>query len=160
MRILYIMINIESLNFNRNRISIIPQVCNNIGLYGAGYSGAISRRWPIVQEKYLEWYRKNDKINGTTGPFALGNNQYVNCGGGIIVVNMIAMSGVRSRFRTKPLVETELMACLFKLSQLDSKNSDFYFAKIGSGLAGGDWNLIKYFIETFLNPHDFNLIYI
>ncbi len=154
------MIDIRSLQFERDHIPVIPQICNNVGLYGAGYSGAISSRWPIVEQEYLKWFNYKEKLPGTTGPFGLGQNQYVNCDN-VIVVNMISMSGVRSKYRPKPLLEVELMSCLHKLSEIKiSYPIKFYFAEIGSGLAGGKWEDVKYYIELFLKPDKFTLVYI
>ena len=148
------MIDIRSFKFNNNHIPIIPQICNNIGMYGAGYSGALSSRWPKIESSYKEWFNIKLEMPHTTGPFQNGENQYVNCGDAL-VVNMIAQNGVRSRYRPIVISYIDLMACLFKLSKLKFKLSrKFYFAKIGSGLAGGDWNDVKYYINLFISDEE------
>lgn len=144
------MIDIRYIKFDGTHIPIIPQVCNNIGKYGAGYSGAISSRWPIVENNYLEWANKKEELFNTSGEFILGENQYVNCGDALIV-NMIAQSGVRSKYRPVVIQYPSFMACMFKISQLKfNLPVKYYIARIGSGLAGGKWEDIKYYIELFL----------
>jgi len=123
-------------------------------MYGAGYSGALASRWPKVESSYLEWFRGGIEMPNTTGVFKNGENQYVNCGEAL-VVNMIAQNGVRSKYRPIVISYVDLMACLFKLSRLKFKSSrKFYFAKIGSGLAGGDWNDVKYYINLFIRDEE------
>ena len=127
-------------------------------MYGAGYSGALSSRWPIVESSYLEWFHGGIEMINTTGSFKNGENQYVNCGDALIV-NMIAQNGVRSKYRPVVISYVDLMACLCKISKLKFKlPRKFYFAKIGSGLAGGNWDDVKYYINLFIN--DVEIIYL
>jgi len=127
-------------------------------MYGAGYSGALASRWPQVEANYREWFSNKIEMPNTSGPFQNGENQYVLCGNAL-VVNMIAQNGVRSTYRPKPISYVDLMKCLFKLSKLKFKlPRKFYFAKIGTGLAGGDWVDVKYYINLFI--HDEEIIYL
>lgn len=148
------MIDIRYIKFDGKHVPIVPQVCNNIGMYGAGYSGAIASRWPMVQTNYLEWATKKEELSNTSGAFVLGENQYVNCGDALIV-NMIAQSGVRSQYRPVVIQYSSFMACMYKISMLKfDLPVKYYIAKIGSGLAGGKWDDIKYYIELFLREQD------
>ena len=123
-------------------------------MYGAGYSGALSSRWPKVEANYLEWFKNKIEMANTSGSFRNGENQYVNCGNALIV-NMIAQNGVRSKYRPIVISYIDLMACLFKLSKLKFQLSrKFYFARIGSGLAGGNWDDIKYYINLFISDEE------
>lgn len=148
------MIDIRYIDFDGKHIPIIPQVCNDAGAYGAGYSGAIASRWPMVESNYREWANSKNELPNTTGPFYLGENQYVNCGDAL-VVNMIAQNGIRSKYRPVVINYTKFMACVHKMSELKfDMPVKYYIAKIGSGLAGGKWDDIKYYIELFLREPD------
>ncbi len=52
---------------------IIVHVCNDIGVWGKGFVLALSRRWPLAEQRYRTWHRgmENDL------PFALGQVQFV-----------------------------------------------------------------------------------
>ena len=47
---------------------ILCQQCNCQGAYGAGLSGAIASRYPVVRTRYKEFYAKHgsDKMFGKT----------------------------------------------------------------------------------------------
>lgn len=136
-------IDVRTINFSRDHIPIIPQICNDIGYYGAGYSGAISERWPIVEKNYREWFQYKTCPNAT-GEFSLGQNQYVNAGDAIIV-NMIAQFAVRSARNYRPIKYEHLDSCLSLLNQFLNRyphSYKIYLTKIGTGLAGGHWDII------------------
>jgi hypothetical protein len=78
---------------------LIPHVCNNIGLFGAGFAGAIRDRYPIVSTNF-------ELLGNKT---KLGYVQYVSIkkaeqsGHEIIFANMIAQNGTISKKNTRQL---------------------------------------------------------
>jgi len=139
---------------NANNIGstvIIPHVCNNINVFGAGFSGAISDIYPIVKENF---YLLGNKAK-------LGHVQYIKVaqnkqyGHKIIVANMIAQNGTISHNNKRPLNYIALAACmndikryiddLIKEPEID--RCEIHAPKFGSGLAGGNWKFIEKLIE-------------
>jgi hypothetical protein len=53
-------------------IAVIAHVGNDKGGWGRGFSGALSRRWPLVEHYYRDWYRRgiNQRRSYRSPPFA------------------------------------------------------------------------------------------
>lgn len=129
---------------------VVPHCCNNRGGYGAGFVVPLSKNYPATREQYYEWFDKKEKTKWTTGIFALGETQFVNIDDRIIVANMIAQTLAGNR----PLYYNHLSRCLDSVANhvVERTNSREYPCKImapafGSGLAGGEWNIISKLIE-------------
>lgn len=124
---------------------VIAHVCNDIGKWGAGFSGAISDRWKDPVDYYKAQHRHAKR-------FKLGETQWVFAELDIAVVNMIAQSGVRGRSNPKPIRYDALEQCLEKLAvgcrALKEKNApadtvvSIHMPRIGCGLAGGSWDVV------------------
>jgi O-acetyl-ADP-ribose deacetylase (regulator of RNase III) len=65
---------------------IIAHVCNDLGLWGAGFTGALSRKWREPEHEYRT--RAMAGLN-------LGTIQVTNVANSIAVINMVAQRGVR-----------------------------------------------------------------
>lgn len=130
---------------------VIPHVCNNINVFGAGFAAAISKEFPEVKDNY-HLLGKNQK---------LGHVQYISVkkdkdyGHEIIVANMIAQNGIRSPKNPRPLNYFALGYCMKNISSFiqNKKHNDntisfqIHCPKFGSGLAGGNWNFVQNLIE-------------
>lgn len=138
-----------------NELVYIPHICNDIGAWGAGFVKAISRKWPTPEQEYLAWFKTGEHYGV---PFRLGQVQKVNVEPGVVVVNMIAQNGVRSRSNPKPISYSALDTALARLGEyaegfVDGANLSvsasfqiypaFHMPRIGTGLAGGDWSVIE-----------------
>jgi hypothetical protein len=136
---------------------------NNIGKYGAGLSGALSRKWPNVESDYRAWF------NNKPGNLDMGLIQISTMDTHLAVVNMVAQYGVRSHTNPNPMDYKALEMCLIRLfgilAQLalkhrNSKRFKIWCPKIGSGLAGGDWSIIKPMVEHWFVDRDFELTFV
>lgn len=135
---------------------IIPHVCNNIDLFGAGFASAIAKEYPDVKSNYHLLGKKFLKDNP-------GYVQYIDVeyekkyNRRIIVANMIAQNGVRSYTNTRPLNYAYLVKSMvdvkrFVLKNFNSENPvEIHTPKFGSGLAGGNWEFISCLIEDIWN---------
>lgn len=113
---------------------IIAHVCNDAGLFGAGFAYAIAKKYPVVKNQYADQYQR----------YLLGQNQYVPILNNLVVCNMFAQKGVRSHLNPVPLQYGKLINCLTYLyCEAKEKNFEIHMPKIGSGLAGGDWWIIQ-----------------
>lgn len=134
---------------------VIAHVCNDIGVMGSGVAKAISDKWPDVRKGYLDWFNLNQKSNlEYDQKFQLGNIQIcvVDFEGENplkVVVNMIAQHSIITRGEKKPIRYDALRLCLYQVYTFCSQNNfTLHMPMIGSGLAGGDWNIIEQIIKN------------
>lgn len=130
--------------------AIIVHCANNVGKWGKGFTGALSRRWPAPEKCYRRW------AAGKTGqPFKLGEVQFVHVSANIVVANLIGQDGVRYPGSEAPApirydaVETGLRR-VNKMA--DRLRTSIHMPRIGCGLAGGEWSKIEEIImQTILH---------
>lgn len=131
--------------------NIIAHICNNSGGWGRGFVMALSRKWDRPEKRYRQW-----ASGGTYIPFELGYNQYVRVGGeeDIYVCNMIAQDGFASEERPVAVDYTALESCLSDLAAIqdsvDPMPLTVHMPRIGTGLGGGDWEIIEDIIIRML----------
>lgn len=131
----------------------IIHVCNDAGGFGSGFAGAIRDKYPIVREKYLEWYADRDSVRNV---FKLGQVQYVPVAKNLTICNMIAQStpkGVTFNLKKRkvflpPIRYQSLEECLYRIRELqEAELFNVVGPKFGAGLAGGNWYIIEKLIE-------------
>jgi hypothetical protein len=136
------------LNAGNNGCSIIiPHVCNNINLFGAGFTNAINQHYPIVKENYhlLGSNFLKNHLGYTQFVEVEKNNKF---GHKLIIANMIAQRGVKNHNNPRPLHYPALCSSMISVSKFqenfaqDSK-VQIHAPKFGCGLAGGNWNFIR-----------------
>jgi hypothetical protein len=134
---------------------IVPHVCNNIDLFGAGFAAQVADRYPNVKDNYHMLGKNFLKAN-------LGYSQILNVYEDpkfkhkLIFVNMIAQNGIKSIKNPRPLNYFALAKSMSQVSSFINSNTDFknkqesieiHAPKFGSGLSGGNWNFISDLIE-------------
>lgn len=126
-----------------SNIIILPHVCNNINVFGGGFTYDLSNAYPIV--------KANFQVNG---PQKLGHAQHIKINSGFIVSNMIAQNGTINKKNTRPLHYPSLIKCMQDVAAYGKKISlefekpfQIHAPKFGSGLAGGNWNFIADLID-------------
>lgn len=142
----------SSIKAGNNGFSIIvPHVCNNQNLFGAGFASAIAQHYPIVKENYhllgLNFLKNN-----------LGYVQFIDVitdhqfGHRLIFANMIAQNGIINKNNTRPLNYLALVKCMNTVAKYINQNFNsenkvqIHCPKFGCGLAGGNW----YFVEELI----------
>lgn len=119
---------------------MIAHICNDIGAWGAGFVLAISKKWKEPEEHYRKYCKKR-----------LGSIDALKVEDSLYVVNMIAQSGIRSSTNTCPISYRHLRTCLENLFYYALGTcSSVHMPMIGTGLAGGDWNIIEPIIQEEL----------
>jgi len=135
----------------------IIHCCNDIGLWGAGFVLAISRRWSEPENQYCAWHDLSLVHYASRLP--LGGIQPVKVDKNLWVVNMIGQHGVGTRGSKEPPIRYDaIRACLSRVAvrALDTKYRGAYKSvaihapRFGAGLAGGDWNVIEKLIQEEL----------
>lgn len=131
---------------------IVPHVCNNIGSFGGGFTGAINNHYPIVKDSYellgKPFLQKNP-----------GYVQFVKCDTNpktkysILFANMIAQNGIIGQKNRRPLNYESLVQSMINIKRYIHQNFDadnpvqIHCPKFGCGLAGGNWNFIRDLIK-------------
>jgi hypothetical protein len=143
---------------NNGSSVIVPHVCNNSNSFGAGFAGALARKYPIVKENYhlLGSHFLKNNIGYTQYITTIEDPEYKHK---LIFANMIAQNGTISSKNPRPLNYLSLVKCMVSVSSYIQKNFDseqtvkIHCPKFGCGLAGGNWNFIKDLIEDIWNNH-------
>lgn len=141
---------------------IVPHVCNNVNLFGAGFAAAVAHHYPIVKENYHLLGNKFLRDN-------LGYVQFVEVlkvsdyNHKLIFANMIAQNGTIGKNNPRPLNYFALVKCMSSVRKYISQNFteeivQIRCPKFGCGLAGGNWHFIEHLIEDIWG-HNNVLVY-
>ena len=146
--------NLDIFDISRSRILaqndgssvIIPHVCNNINLFGAGFAAAVADNYPIVKQNF--------HMLGNRAK--LGYVQYVTAAKNkthdhqLIFANMVAQNRTISPNNRRPLNYEYLIKCMIDVrnyainfQKMNDEKLEIHCPKFGSGLAGGNWNFIR-----------------
>lgn len=155
----------------RDNDTLIFHVCNDEGKWGAGFTGALNKKWREPEICYRAWSNAG-QFSSTSGnnifpavimrgttfeednkiyKFELGNIQIVYVDKGLAVVNAVAQRGIRD-YRVDPTtihIDYEaLETALIRAANFCRKfNYTLQMPKIGCGHAGGDWRTIEKIIN-------------
>ena len=126
---------------------IIVHVCNNVGGWGAGFVLALSARWEEPERSYAAWYHGET----TDMPFELGQVQFVKVEDDIWVANMIGQHGVSPERGVPPVRYEAIREGLRRVAaRAKELGASVHMPRIGSGLAGGNWEEISKIVEEEL----------
>ena len=131
---------------------IIPHVCNNVDVFGGGFTAGIVNHYPIVRDNYHMLGPSFLKKNLGYTQFILARENKKN-NNQVIFANMIAQNGTISSKNKRPLNYLALcrsMLSVYKYIQekVDKdQNLEIHAPKFGSGLAGGNWGFITHLID-------------
>lgn len=127
---------------------IIAHVCNDQGVWGAGFVLALSAksRWPAHYYRY--WAERGEAGNR----FRLGNISLTPYRDPKVrVANMIAQHGLGPKDGVPPIRYLFLANCLLKLERICRDTGEtVHMPRIGCGLAGGDWSRVSQLVQHFL----------
>lgn len=134
----------------------IVHICNDIGAWGSGFVMAISERWDEPEATYRRIAKSRPE------ELTLGNYQLVLVEDDIIVANMIAQHGIRTRKNRNapaPIRYDALRECLRKVAgNLAAwRDSSIHMPRIGCGRAGGKWEKVEPIIKDELIDKGFDV---
>lgn len=114
---------------------VLAHVCNDLGLWGAGFVLALSKRYPAAEREYLKVF--------ANGGLDLGRVQFVEAGKDLTVANMVAQRGVR-RVKGPPIRYEALRRALDEVGLYAlERSASVHMPRIGCGLAGGRWDKVE-----------------
>jgi O-acetyl-ADP-ribose deacetylase (regulator of RNase III) len=134
---------------------IIVHICNNAGLWGAGFVLAVSAQWPQPERAYKAWSRdwKQDSI-------ALASVQFVavECPSDnepdkpfLFVANIIGQHGIHPIDGVPPVRYDAITLALQSVAlHAQRLGASVHMPRIGCGLAGGSWETMGPIIEDTL----------
>jgi O-acetyl-ADP-ribose deacetylase (regulator of RNase III) len=117
---------------------IIAHICNSAGAWGGGFTASISKRW--VKPKLVYRAMKHRK---------LGSIEIIEVENNICVINMIGQ--VFHHKQGPPIRYNALCIALAEVAnQSKLKHATVHMPRIGTGLAGGRWELVEPMIQQEL----------
>ncbi len=116
---------------------IVAHVCNDVGKFGAGFAADLARQYPAVKADYIQ-----------QGQWQLGTTVWhTDYDHDLSFASMIAMRGVRSKRNPVPLQYDALDRTLAEVGAFARQRGlPIHAPMFGSGLAGGDWEIIQQMI--------------
>lgn len=119
------------------RVPALVCHCNNdSGGWGRGFVVALSQKYPEAEKRYRSWF--------ATGSPKLGDVQFVQVTPLITIANMIAQHGTKWEGEIPPIRYDAMEECLKKAYEKALRdNLTVSCPRLGSVLAGGDWNTIE-----------------
>lgn len=137
---------------------IICQQVNCKGVMGAGLAKAISDKFPIVKEKYLENYKKNKGMQ--LGSFQI-IDVVVTSSDFLAVCNLYTQDNYgNSSITNRCYTDKELLINTIECVCSSNPNTKVYIPiKIGCGLAGGNWEEIKEEIINLIKKRNIHNAY-
>lgn len=143
----------------RSGTKFIIHVCNDMGVWGAGFVMALSKRWKQPEKEYRLWYEKKFMSNAS-GEFKLGAVQFVNVKDDrIVVCNMIGQHGVGvGNDGVPPIRYKAIEKALEIIATYALKvNATVHAPRFGAGLAMGSWSTIEQLIIKNLSAKDIDV---
>lgn len=126
---------------------IIAQVINTSASLGRGFGLSLAKRYPIVNEKLMEWKRDKQR-------FVLGNTNLVTVNPTLYVFQMLAQKGLIPKGDEVLLKYEELRKGLIELRATAQRlHCTVHMPMIGAGNARGDWNIVIGMIHDELVNH-------
>ena len=131
--------------------NVIVHCVNAVGKWGAGFSGALGRRYPEAERDYRAW--KHRALGGVLltpiHPLIQGTRY------SLFVAHIVGQAHVRAYPGQKVLNEGALGKGLIELMQMIAKGLPFipgachiHMPRIGTGLAGGTWESVTPLLQT------------
>jgi len=131
---------------------IIVHGCNAQGVMGSGVAAAIRMKWPEAYESYREAFDWNEPSN-----IKLGLCDVCEINEELHVVNAITQEFYGGDKYTQYVSYDAVHQAFQNINKwvvtLDTSLHHVHFPKIGAGLGGGNWNIIKSIIDETIDPY-------
>lgn len=121
---------------------ILAQLVNDGAFtWGAGFSLSVREKWPLAQKEFRNWAEHEPRA------LRLGNVHVSNLDDKFSIASLVAQHGYGPSPRPR-IRYMALRTCLEKLGHLATeKRATVHMPKIGSGQAGGTWNIIHELVQ-------------
>jgi Zn-dependent peptidase ImmA (M78 family) len=131
---------------------ILLQVVNDQAtLWGGGFAKHCGKKWPRAQSSFREWAMGR-------GNLKLGNVHSFEVREDLSLISLIAQRGFRGPSSGPRLRYGALFSALGKVGDLaKASRSTVHMPRIGTGEAGGSWNIIEGIIRETLTSRGINV---
>ncbi|MCB1711263.1 MAG: macro domain-containing protein [Candidatus Riesia sp.] len=135
-------------NFSAEFDNYVVHVCNNKGVWGAGFVLALSNFSPVPERAYASWAASKEY------DLAVGEIQLVRVDPKTTVVNMVGLDWNKPK-SDPDFLYTGVEACLNNLADDLKEHRTQYpvkilMPKIGTGIGGGSWNVLAPIVSKAL----------
>ncbi len=122
---------------------MILQVVNDrTSTWGAGFARAVARKWPDAQADFQKWWMQSGQNR------ELGKVHAFEVQKGLAVVSMVAQHGYGPSKDARIRYEA-LTTCLSEVGSLAlERQATVHTPRIGTGLAGGKWDVVEELIDN------------
>lgn len=114
-------------------MKFIIHIVNDQGGFGAGFAGAVAKKWPKAREDYRRWYASQEK-------FKLGEIYLSRVQSDVAIVHMLAQHQIMQDEDGNPPLRLEALGqCLEKVAKLikEEGQGSVHCPRIGAGLSSG-----------------------
>lgn len=133
-------------NLFDSRDDIIAHGVNCRGGFGSGVAYAVAQYYPKAKEFYLEKFEQEG--------WDLGDVQFVTVVGGKVIANCATQDAYYPRNKCHADYPA-IRKCMERVKEFaKSRGYSVSIPKIGAGLAGGDWNIIKSILDEVFSDYD------
>lgn len=126
--------------------AVLVHICNNIGVWGKGFTADLDRNCPKIGEHFKRWFKNLD----AKGIESLGmvHTDFLE-GTRIVVASMVAQDSVFSAHNLKPIRYADLIQCMESVCEVckSANIKEIIGPKFGAGLARGNWAFIEELIQ-------------
>lgn len=134
----------DATEMSKDKSVVLVHCVNDIGAWGAGFSGTLSKMYPITKVYYHYWAK--GKIANPR--FKLGQIQVIPINSKFSIVNLIGQQGIRSRENPVPVHYPALHIGLRETAKEARRlGAEIHCPRLGCGLAGGDWKIVEKIIQ-------------
>jgi len=140
--------------FNPAGSVVLPHVVNTLGCMGSGVAAGIRQKWSHANHQYESWCYDggyySDLHIWITHKFELGEVQFVDVGGDVVIANMVGQKDIGpNEFGMPPIRMDSLRECIFYLRKFVIENNIVSVAapKFGSLRSGGVWSEIEAMVK-------------
>lgn len=126
---------------------IIAHGVNCAGGFGSGVAGQIATKYPTARKYYLEKFRSREG-------WGLGDVQIIGQTDGKEIANCATQFLYLPR-DIKHADYSAIEKCMKRVKLFaQNETQSIAIPRIGAGLAGGNWNIIKLILEDVFNDYD------
>lgn len=128
---------------------VIVHGCNCFHTMGAGIAGQLAKACPDVLDvdRRQSIFGDNEKLGGFTSVRVPREN-----GTDLVIVNAY------TQFRPGPFVDYQAVRGAFHNIAHTFPDAHIAYPKIGAGIGGGDWDIIKHAIDWHLRAHEHTFV--
>jgi Zn-dependent peptidase ImmA (M78 family)/O-acetyl-ADP-ribose deacetylase (regulator of RNase III) len=129
--------------FGAERKLLLQVVNDQASVWGGGFAKQARKKWPHAQTRFREWVLGGRQLK-------LGNIHSVSVRNDLTLVSLVAQHGFKPSAGPK-LRYSALFSALEKVASLAiAQGATVHMPRIGTGEAGGDWNIIEGIVQETL----------